>query len=380
MEDLTLKNLILIQHAFGCGSLKAYNIATEIHKSNLLDKDISEIVNTLKFTDNIRLKLLSNDYSYANEIIRQCDENDIEIISFIDSEYPQNLLNIDVPPILLYLKGDLPDFSSLPSISVVGPRKPSETGEKFAYSISYRLSKAGFIVVSGGALGCDSSAHKGALSGGGNTVLVSACGILSDYLSENKGLRQEILKNGAIITEYPPKTEPTKFSFPVRNRIMAGLTLGTVIVEATEKSGALITARYALDYGRDVFVVPGNPTVKEYKGSNKLLRDGAKPLIDLSDVFNEYIVAFPDKIDIKKAYEKTENQKTANNIQKNSKILKETLSNEAKIVYNYLDKQVFNSDDLIGCGLSYDIILSALTELELENMIISIPGGNYKIK
>ena len=229
-------------------------------------------------------------------------------------------------------------------------------------------------------MGSDYYAHLGALKAGGKTALVMGCGIESGYLSQNASLRNHVAEHGCIISEYPPKAGVTRFSFPVRNRIMAALSLGTVVVEARRKSGALITANHALEQGRDVFVIPGSPTAEEYEGSNALLRDGARPLLDVSDIFNEYIPRFPDKIDVKKAYE--EPQKTVENTQE-KKVYKnlsnETLSKEAKIVYNHLDKHKFYPDEISGTGLSSSEILAALTELELEFLIRALPGGRYEI-
>ena len=231
------------------------------------------------------------------------------------------------------------------------------------------------IVVSGGALGSDSCAHIGALKSGGITVLVMGCGLDYNYLEENKKLREEILKKGCLISEHPPKTGITKYTFPIRNRIISSLSLGTVVVEASSRSGALLTANHANEQGRDVFVIPGSPRLKEYKGSNALLRDGAKPLLDASDIFNEYIVRFPDKINIEKAYEKSNTQKNTKISKKN---MSETLSKEAKIVYNCLDKEKFYPEEL-NTDLESSQLLSALGELEMEFIIEALPGGQYRL-
>ncbi len=378
MFDFSTKNALLIQKTFGVGSNRAFDIFKKILDSGLIKEDISKIILNLNFSPEIRAKLLSVDYSVVDKIIENCNKRNIKIIIFGNKEYPTVLSNIDTPPLALFVKGNLPDFNILPSITIVGPRKPTEFGLKASYSLGYRLAKAGMIVVSGGALGCDSRAHIGALKSGGITVAVLGCGIDAEYLAENKPLWDKISQTGCLISEYPPLTKPTRFSFPVRNRILSGLTLGTVVVEAKEKSGTLSTAKNALEQGRDVFVIPGNPVISEYKGSNALLRDGAKPLIDTSDIFGEYIIKYPEYIDIKKAFSepaKTENPKNNKKIKKN---IKETLSNEAKIVYNYLDNDVFTVDDLVGTELSSDDIFSAITELELEEMISPQPGGTYK--
>ena len=379
MYDLKLKNTLLIQKIFGAGSLTAFSVFSKITDSNMLNKPIDIIATNVKFTDSIKAKLLAAEYSLIEKILTDTLKNDIDIIPYYSEKYPDNLRHIDTPPIILFAKGNFPDFNKLPSITIVGPRKATEFGLKAAYSLGFRIARSGIVVVSGGALGCDKYAHIGALDSQGTTVAVLGCGICADYLTKNKPLRDKISENGCLVSEYPPFTPATKFTFPVRNRIMSGISLGTVVVEAPQKSGSLITARNAAEQGRDVFVIPGNPTLKEYKGSNALLRDGAKPLIDASDIFNEYIFKYPEYIDIEKAFLPIKNEDKSIKTQKNSEISKESLSNEAKIVYNNLDNQLFSFDDLSNINLSSEDILSALTELELENFITPLPGGKYKL-
>ena len=311
----------------------------------------------------------------AKSILEKCKREEIELIHYHNRNFPDALRQIDTPPIVLYVKGTMPDFDNTPTICIVGPRGVSSFGKKAAFSLGYRLAKAGFIVVSGGAVGSDSYAHIGALKAEGTTVLIMACGFSVSYLEENRALREHVSKSGCLISEYPPGTPVTRGTFSVRNRIMSGLALGTVIVEAGKRSGALITANHAITQNKDVFVIPGMPNMKQYEGPNELLREGAMPLLDTSDIFNEYISRFPDKIDIEKAYTPIPKpQKNKNNI----KILNITLSNQAKIVYNCLDKQKFYPDDL-NTGLSPSDLLSALTELEMEFIIRALPGGQYEI-
>lgn len=356
------------------GSAKAIFTADKIERENCGKFTAKELkqMNTISLND-------------AENIIKKCNINKIDIIEYGNKNYPFCLSVIENPPIVIYVKGNLPDFDNIPTISIVGPRKVSDFGKKAAFSLGFRLAKAGFNVVSGGALGTDTFAHAGALKAQGITVLVMACGILSDYLKENAGLRDTVSKVGCLISEYPPEVSASRYSFPVRNRIISALSLGTVIIEAGEKSGALITARHAYEQGRDVFVIPHSPKDKGCEGSNALLRDGAKPLLESSDIFNEYIVRFPDKINIERAFSEKilpevdkkieEIPKKEEKIQKN---LNETLSKEAKIVYNYLDKQKFLPEDLIGAGLTSQELLSALTELEMEFLIKALPGGMYE--
>ena len=378
-----MEYLIWLSISLGFGNVRAKKILELFGSAKeVFDADKNSRKESGLFTPKELKKMETTSLVKAMKIIVECREADIDIIPYGDKRYPYCLSVIDNPPLVLYVKGKLPNFDEIPSVCIVGPRKVSDFGKKAAYSLGYRLAKSGMTVVSGGALGTDTFAHAGALKSGGVTVLVMACGILSDYLLENKNLRKTVSENGCLISEYPPNTKVSKYSFPVRNRIMSALSLGTVVIEAGGKSGSLITARHSLEQGRDVFVIPGSPDNKSYDGSNALLRDGAKPLLDASDIFNEYIVRFPDKINIEKAFsEPIISEKKVvieKKIPENSKKLNESLSNEAKIVYNYLDKQKFFPEEIECNELSSGEILSALTELEMEFLIKAIPGGMYE--
>jgi len=371
-----MKYYVWLQLCLGQGSKTFSNLL----EKELLPKDVYSMTALMRkqvgvFSKGELEKMLKTPIEDAVKIIDECNKKKIKIIKYTDEKYPNTLKTICNPPIVLYVKGSLPDFDNTPVISIVGPRKVSEFGKKASYSLSYRLGKAGFIVVSGGAVGSDTYAHIGALKADAKTVLVMGCGFNVSYLEENRALREHIEKCGCLISEYPPDIPITRYTFPVRNRIISALALGTVVIEAGIRSGALITANHAIEQGKDVFVVPGNPNVTEYKGSNALLRDGAKPLLDAGDIFSEYISRFSDKIDIEKAFKKEPKPVTP---QKNKKILNETLSNEAKIVYNCIDTQKFYPDEL-ECGLDSNKLLSALTELEMEFFIRALPGGQYEI-
>ncbi len=374
-ENITLINLLLLQQCFGAGSTKAVKIFNILRENELLDGNFEKAKLYSAIDRKDADKILSFDKNLINKIIDDCVKNNIFVVTICDKNYPERLRNIVDSPIALYVKGELCDVDSLPLVSVVGPRKISDFGKKAAFSLSKRLSKAGIIIVSGAALGADTCAHKGALAAGGKTIAVLGCGICYDYLPENRALRNAISENGCVISEYPPYAAATKYSFPIRNRIISGLSLGTVVIEATLKSGSLITARLANDQGRDVFVIPGNPSLENYKGSNALLRDGAIPLLDANDIFNQYITKFPESIDVERAFA----HETKNYEAKIIKNLKLGLSNEAKIVYNNLNSRKFTVDELLNLNLSDDELLSALTELEIEGIIRAMPGGIYEI-
>ena len=374
---------IWLQTALGQGNPKAIRILEHFGSAEAVFKISSE--NRAKsrlFSAKELVRMESVPLTNSLEIMAKCRTEGIDIIPFGDERYPICLANIPDAPLVIYVKGEIPDFDNAPAVTIVGPRKVSEFGKKAAYSLGYRLAASGITVVSGGALGSDTYAHAGALKAGGKTVLCLGCGICSDYLKENEKLRKAVIKNGCLISEYPPDYEAARYTFPIRNRIMSALGLGTVVIEAGVKSGSLITARHANEQGRDVFVIPGSPDDKKYAGSNSLLRDGAKPLLDISDIFNEYIPLFPDKINIDKAYKKPiiDKKKVAETkvSEKNKKNSIKTLSNEAQIVYNYLDKQIFLPEEINAPEISSDQLLSALTELEMEFLIEAMPGGRYK--
>ena len=408
-DGITLKYWVWLQEVLGpasdfAGKLLSEGISAEYvynHRNNasLLPKSAHK-------------KALETDLAFGEEIIDKCNINGIKVICPFSIEYPKSLLNISNPPLVLYYKGELPDFDNIPTICIVGPRKVSNFGYKCAYSLSARLSLGGFTVISGGAVGCDYAAHDGALCHGGLTVAVLGNGLCNDYLKQNEKLRNRIENSGCLITEYPPDTPASKFTFPKRNRLMAALSDGTILVEAPKRSGALITASLAVEYDKDLFVITGKPGDVNYEGSNLFLRDGAKPLIEISDVFGEYLWTYPDKINIERAYNavlvKPEKQEKESekpkkcsdfselepksmlkgdnkavfeeNIEKNKKILPENLSKNAKIVYNYLDRQIFSIDDLLNCELNASEITSALGELEIFGFICGIPGGRYSLK
>ncbi|MEE0946262.1 MAG: DNA-processing protein DprA [Acutalibacteraceae bacterium] len=358
---------------------------------------------SLIFTERELRLMCDTSLQKAKSIYEKCVRENITVVTPDMSVYPKPLRNIPNPPFVLYVKGRLPDFDNVPCMCVVGPRKVTEYGYKCAYSISGRLCKAGFIIVSGGAMGSDAAAHQGALLNGGITVAILANGFGDNYLVQNEELRNEIMKKGCLITEYPPETKVNRGVFQQRNRIMSGLSMGVVIVEAAEKSGTLITARHAVEQNRDVFVIPGNPSLEQYKGSNKLLRDGAKPLTEINDILGEYKTVLGDKIDAERAVQtplakmvkyapvkatahkdqppKIEKKAPSETeeIKKIKKILPETLSKNAKIIYNQLDKQIFTCDDLLSPTMNSSSILSALGELELLGFIKTLPGGRYTL-
>ena len=208
---------------------------------------------------------------------------ELTVIRRREARYPQLLAQLHDPPRQLHVRGD-PEVLAQPSVAVVGARSCSPYGAQVAHDLARALTGAGVVVVSGLARGIDGEAHRGALEAGGATVAVLGCGIDRDYPRSHAELAGRIRQSGAVVSEYPPGVEPAPWRFPARNRIIAGLCLATVVVEARERSGALITADFALELGRDVFAVPGEITAALSAGTNDLLRQGAAPLLSAHDV------------------------------------------------------------------------------------------------
>jgi DNA processing protein len=218
----------------------------------------------------------------AESVREACGRLRVAILPWGAADYPESLREIPGAPLLLYRAGKA--FDGREAVAVVGSRAPTGPGREFTRILSGELAAAGWTVVSGMARGVDAAAHKGALHAGGRTVAVLGCGVDVAYPREHAELRDEILEMGAIFSEYPPGSLPLAHRFPERNRIVSGMSRGVIVAEAPERSGALITARLALEQGRDVMVVPGNPWFAHTAGSNRLLREGATPVCSVADV------------------------------------------------------------------------------------------------
>lgn len=246
--------------------------------------------------DRQQAQILSNhSLETADKILGDCDRLGVQLLTMQDAAYPGRLRDIYDPPCLLYIKGRLPLVDAEAVIAVVGTRECTPYGVACAERISYGLASAGAIVASGLARGIDSAASRGALMAGGVTLGLVANGLDVIYPKENRALYEDIAAAGALISEYPPGTSPLPGNFPLRNRILSGLSVGTLVVEAPEYSGALITASLALEQGRDVFAVPGPIDARASRGCNALIRDGAGLASGAEDIVSCYAARFPGK-------------------------------------------------------------------------------------
>ena len=344
-------------------------------------------------------KLKSFPIEKAEEILRVSKENGWKVITPSSEYYPQNLLNLQDLPLALFVDGDETVLTNELSVSVVGARKASDYGVAIARALSSAMASIGFVIVSGGALGIDSAAHQGALDEKGKTICVLGCGLGTKYLIENENLRNNIRKSGALVTEFPPFTPASRTTFPLRNRIISGLTLGTVVVEAGERSGSLITARLAGEQGRDVFAVPGSLVSSSFLGTNNLVRNGAKAVFSPNDILEEYCYRFYDKLNIKERFADDEIIKRAQGYfeNKQEKVVPQEktvksepekakreapsyLTENALKVYELLGESPMHVDEIISaCSLSTDKVLSAITELEIYGLVTQLSGRRYKI-
>ena len=247
-------------------------------------------------SEEARASLGDKELSHAEKILNQCSREGLHILTYQDAAYPRRLQNIPDPPLVLYYKGSLPDFEGVPMIGVVGTRKASPYGLTAAKRMGYQIARCGGTVVSGMAYGIDGMSMQGALTAGGAAVGVLGCGADVVYPVANRPLFRDMERYGCILSEFVPGTPPYPQNFPKRNRIISGLCNGVLVVEAPEKSGALITANLAAEQGRDVFVVPGNIDVPTFIGSNRLLREGAIAVSHGWDILSEYEAMYPDKI------------------------------------------------------------------------------------
>ncbi len=302
----------------------------------------------------------------AEGIIERCRLQKCRIILRGTPEYPGLLEEIYDAPLVLYGQG-APLYSDTPRIAVVGSRQPTVYGLQAAHGIAQDLGGRGVCIVSGLARGIDAAAHRGCMEGGGNTIAVLGCGIDVDYPPEHRQLKSRIADTGLILSEYPPGTQPLPRHFPIRNRIISGLSLGAVIVEAGEKSGSLITARLAMEQNREVFAIPGNITSSASYGPNFLIKQGAKLVQSYRDVIDELPGTVQKMID------------TFAGCEKKRLLEPSPISDREKelLMLLKLDEPIhFDKLYNIG-GIRIDDLSERLLNLELEGWVRRLPGNMY---
>ena len=366
--------------------------------------------------------LLRRDLRQADQVLEDCRNEGISILTIQDAAYPQRLQAIENPPLVLYYKGTMLPFDTLPAVAVVGSRKASGYGLATAKRMGFQIGACGGIVVSGAARGIDSLALEGALSAGAPVAAVLGNGLDIVYPYEAKNLYADVVEHGCLISEYVPGTKPLGSNFPRRNRIMSGLSLGVLVVEAAKKSGSLITADLALEQGRDVFAVPGNVGLDCCEGSNQLLQEGAMLATCGWDVLRGYQSRFPDRLrrrevgralslspqdrkyihnpETEKAPAEAErtrsetaavqakpvlnSEKRIDNTEKRNYIdlqqAKQSLTEDELVLVEVLRQGQRHVDDIIAeSGLPPARVLSSLTLMEVKGYVTQQPGKRFDL-
>lgn len=387
---------------------------------NEAEKEMSAIgISETTSGKQLRRKVRTTPLSQCELVLNYCSEKNISVISYDDEQYPESLRNIDIPPAVLFCSGDVSLLNKKPAISVVGTRKASDYSLKVTKIICKDLSEDGFVIVSGFANGVDSASHMAAVESGGKTIAVIGCGNDVEYPSKSNKRKNEILSSGGlIVSEYLPGTTPSPPNFPKRNRILAALGLGTLIIQAPAKSGSLITAELALAMGKDIFCIPPTDIFdKSYEGVVKYLREGAIPVFSHLDIVNAYYFSYAHsiradrifsfcqpsekKISVAKKLKKTkipasvkndessEDNSTVNvaaddNMQEDFKIDFSKFDDESqrRILKQLSESEVpVHADEIAEkTGLDPMVIMAALTELEIYGTVKSFSGNLYMLK
>ena len=350
--------------------------------------DEGEILLTEGITRQQAVLLADHDLTAANRILADCQRLNISLLTLQDAAYPSRLKNIYDPPCLLYYKGRMPAFDEEAAIAVVGTRDCTPYGVACAEKLSFGLASGGALIVTGLAAGVDSAAARGALRAGGTVAGVVGNGLDVPYPYENRYLYEDVAAAGVLISEYPPGTRPAASHFPVRNRILSGLALATLVVEAPERSGALITANTALEQGRDVFAVPGPIDAENSVGCNRLIRDGAGLVSEAWDILREYEARFPDKLRQKESREEPEVLGYQARQKEEPRVVPPALDptdpalgltdDQIRLLRLLPEEDPIQVDDLIELsGIPTRRVLSALTMLEIENYVTQHSGKHY---
>ncbi len=287
----------------------------------------------------------------TRERVKACRSAGVRTIEFAAGDFPANLRELAHMPPVLFVRGEVLE-QDRQAIALVGTRRPSVYGRQIAEKLGRELAGNGVTVVSGLARGVDTFAHKGALAAGGRTIAVLGCGIDVYYPPENRQLQNSIAEHGAVISEFPPGMEPMAMNFPKRNRVVSGLSLGVVAVEAGEKSGVLNTVAWAVDQGRDVYAVPGNLTSPQSTGTNRLIKQGARPVWSVEDILAD--------LGIKARQEARARVEVAD---------------DEKPVLDFLTGEPKHVDDICeNLGIPVPTLLSLLLQLELKGLVRQMPG------
>lgn len=352
-----------------------------------------------EMTEQVYAALQNKDLTKPRQILDQCRNQNIGILTFGSTAYPARLRNIEKPPLVLYYKGILPDFTAQPAVAVVGTRKATNYGINCARSLSQQIAACGGIVVSGAAAGIDAAAMDGALTVDTSVVGVLGCGVDIVYPSSNERLFQKIVENGCLLSEYPPGTKARSWHFPERNRIISGIANGVVVIEAPERSGALITANCAFEQGKDIFAVPANIDMQTCAGSNALLQECATAVFCGWDVMKQYQPMYPKTVRkqqlpvAEKPKETVQEAKPApavsvgydkkdiDNASSSPYSCIVNLSDEEQSVAIHLTEAPCSVDEVIQkAEIPAAQVLRILTALALKGVVVNHPGKRVSLK
>lgn len=361
------KYWIALRMVNGVGDVLFRNLLARFHSpKNIFQAKLSELEKVEGIGEKTAQTIKEfSDWGKAEEEARKVEKTGFKLVLVTDLHYPKNLFNTYNPPPFLYVKGDILPQDYI-AVAIVGTRVPDRYGRFVTAKLAEELAERGVTVVSGMARGIDSVAHASALKRGGRTIAVLGSGLDVIYPPENKKLYEEISKEGAILSEFPLGTAPDAVNFPRRNRIISGLSLGTVVVQASDKSGSLITASFALEQNREVFAVPGNIGTKLSRGTNSLIKQGAKLVESVEDIVNEI--------------EALRRLHGENKVDKGISILPE-LSSDEKAIYSVLGSEPVHIDEITKLsGLDSAKALSALLSLELNGLVAQLSGKMFQIR
>jgi len=327
----------------------------------VFDASEAELRSVERLTDKGAAKVLAPAPAALDRDLKIIEEHRISVIPISSPDYPDSLRQIYDPPILLYVKGALVESDKM-SIAIVGSRRASIYGKSVAERIAADLARRGLTIVSGGARGIDTAAHKGALAAGGRTIAFLGCGIDVGYPPENKNLFDAIAECGAVISEFPLGAVPEPWRFPPRNRLISGISLGVLVCQSPQASGALITAGYAAEQGKDTFAVPGNVDDERNRGCHKLIQDGALLVQDASDILRELGI------------DTGEDQESIRQMA----LPIESLNEQERDIAALLSLEPMPVDEIIEkTGLPAPMVSGTLTVLEMKNVVRRVPGNAY---
>jgi len=372
-RDLTPQRLWPLLRERGVEASREHGVeaSSEYGVEALLEAPEDELAERLGSRERARSLRRSADDAEAVRWAAEVERRGIRVITAFDPEYPALLLEIADPPFVLHASGSL-DRLRLPAVSVVGSRDASRYGRDVAQRLGRELSAAGVAVVSGFARGVDAAAHEAALEGPGGTVAVLGCGLDVDYPREHRRLRERLAAGGGLfLSEHPPGEEPRPQNFPIRNRVIAGLSSGVVVVEASRRSGSLITARLAADFGRDVFAVPGSIFSETSAGAHALLRDGAILCTGTDDVLAELFPMIGGGAEMKPGAVAAVDVAALRDLSVDAGQLLEAITRDEPVSADELSRAL----DLPAAS-----VLAGLFELEGAGLVVAVEGGRYGIR